>query len=181
MAEHAVRDHGIGLHVGIRDAVEIEVAERHEGIGDEARMRRAGRIVGMRPGEAAEIFERAQLVLVDAVAVGIDAAELPHRARHALPGGIFERGDALVDAAFAQQLGAGAESIERRRRLQLRAGAQRRAWRHRRPSAIGAARLTAAVGRGSGVVTGASSGVRVPSKLAAGDRPRASADKAETG
>ena len=80
-------------------------------------MRRAGRIVGVRLGEAAEIFERPLLVDADAVAVGIDAAELPDRAGHAALGGIFERQEALIDPALAQHLVAGPQRIERRDRL----------------------------------------------------------------
>ena len=45
----------------------------------------------MRVGDAAEIFERAQIVLGDAVAIGIHPAELPLRDGMAAFGRILQR------------------------------------------------------------------------------------------
>ena len=69
--------------------VEIVVAKRHKGVGDDTRLRAARRLLGMAVGDLAEIVERPQVVLRHAVAVGVHAAELPLRQRLALLGRIF--------------------------------------------------------------------------------------------
>ena len=53
------------------------MAERDEGVGDEARLRDRRVVVGVAVGELLEILERALVVARHAVAVGIHAAELP--------------------------------------------------------------------------------------------------------
>ena len=55
-----------------------------------------GLVVGMGVGDAAEIFERANVVAGDAVAFRIHAAELPLRHCVAIRGGVFERGHAAL-------------------------------------------------------------------------------------
>ena len=72
---------GVRLDLGIRDAVEVVASQRHEGVGDDRRLRRRRAVLGMRVGDAAEIFEGAQIVLDDAIAIGIHPAELPLRGR----------------------------------------------------------------------------------------------------
>ena len=103
------------------------MSERHERVGDKPRMRCAGRIVGMRLGQIAEIFERPLLIDADAVAIGVDAAELPDRTGHAALGGVFESQQALVDPPLTHHLIAGSQRVERRRRR--RNGTQRRTGR----------------------------------------------------
>ena len=90
------------------------MAERDEGVGDEARLRRVRIVVGMAVGDAAEIFERLEVVLLDAVAFGVHAAELPLRQRVAVFGGVFERLHGLVVVAGLEPMRAGAERFHRR-------------------------------------------------------------------
>ena len=89
------------------------MAELHEGIGDEARLRQMRRIFGMRAGDPAEILEGAQFVARHAIAGGIHAAELPLRQRVALIGGILQRGQRLVVLAGLERGCAGAECLDR--------------------------------------------------------------------
>src|SRR5262249_2797239 len=91
IAEHVTRAGAIGHDFRIRYASQIVMAEGDEGIGNEARLRRAGRLIGMTVGDLAEIAERAQIISWHAIAIGIHAAELP--LRHGLPliGGILQR------------------------------------------------------------------------------------------
>src|SRR5262245_5086293 len=130
IAEHVVSDVGVGLH-GARDALEVILAERHERIGHEARLRRA-LDVAIGVGKAAKIFERAGLVLADAVAVRIHAAELPDGAGNALLGGEFELLDTLVGLALAQRLGARSKGLERRERWPAGSGDRSHWYRRQR-------------------------------------------------
>jgi hypothetical protein len=98
------------------------VAERDERVGDEARLRRVRVVLGMAVGDAAEIFERLEIVLGHAVAFGVHAPEFPLRQRVALFGGVFERVDGLGLLAGFQPMRAGFEGFHRR---------QRRRGRHR--------------------------------------------------
>ena len=66
------------------------MAELHEGIRDEARLRQIRIVLGMGVGDAAEIIERAQIAARHAVARRIHAAELPLRHRVALLGGVLQ-------------------------------------------------------------------------------------------
>jgi len=101
IAEHFARDIGIGLERS-GDAVEVVEPQRHEGVGHEPRVGGAGAIVAMHRGEAAEILVGARLVRLDAIAVRVDAAELPDGAGNALLGGEFELHDCLLGLALAQ-------------------------------------------------------------------------------
>ena len=65
--------------------------KRNKGIGDEPRLRRAGRLVGMAVGDLAEIVEGAQIIARHAIAIGIHAAEFPLRDRLPLVSGILQR------------------------------------------------------------------------------------------
>ncbi len=67
------------------------MAELHERVGDEARLRKLRIVFGMGIGDAAEILEGAQFVARHAVARRIHAAELPLRQRVALLGGVLQR------------------------------------------------------------------------------------------
>ena len=69
-------------------------------------------VVAVAVGDAAEIFERAQIVLRHAVALGVHAAELPLRQRVALLGGVLKRGHRLDGVAFFERLRAGAERFQ---------------------------------------------------------------------
>ncbi len=91
IGEHLPGAIGIGLDLGVRDAVEVVAPQRHEGIGDDRRLRRRRAVLGMRVGDAAEIFEGAQIVLDDAIAIGIHPAELPLRDGMATLGGVLQR------------------------------------------------------------------------------------------
>ena len=89
-------------------------------------------------GDAAEILERLEVVLGDAVAFGIHAAELPLRQRVAFFGGVFERVDGLGLVAGLEPLRAGAERLhggDRRRGGHLAVGlaaVERQGRRHGR-------------------------------------------------
>ena len=92
------------------------MAERHEGVGDEARPRDRRVFVGVGVGELLEIFERAIVVAGDAVAVGIHAAELPEREAVAVLGGILQRHHGALLLAGLERLGGAAHRIDRRHR-----------------------------------------------------------------
>ena len=55
---HVARAAEVGLHVRIRDALAVVMAERHERVRDVARLRPGRIVVGMAVGDAAEILER---------------------------------------------------------------------------------------------------------------------------
>src|SRR6516164_8985856 len=84
IAEHVAGARAIGRDFRIRYASQIVMTEGDEGIGDEPRSRRAGRLIGMAVGDLAEIIERADVIAWDAIAVGVHTAELPLRHRLAL-------------------------------------------------------------------------------------------------
>ena len=91
IGEHLPGAIGVGLDLGVRDAVEVIASQRHEGVGDDRRLRRRRAVLGMRIGDAAEILEGAQIVLDDAIAIGIHPAELPLRHGMAALGGVLQR------------------------------------------------------------------------------------------
>src|SRR5262245_46320585 len=111
--EHLLRPHRVGFDRRVRDAIEVIVAKRDEGVGYEPGLRGAGTVVGVGIGDATEIFEGAQVAALHPVALGIHAAELPLGERVALLGGVLQRRDGLLLLAGAQRLRAGAESFDR--------------------------------------------------------------------
>ena len=92
------------------------MAKRDEGVGDKARLRRIRIVFGVAVGDAAEILEGLEIVLRDAVALGIHAAEFPLRDGVAFLGGVFQRVHALGGLAGLEPVGAGAERLGRRHR-----------------------------------------------------------------
>ena len=89
------------------------MTECNEGIGDEARLRRVGIVLGMTVRDAAEIFESLEIVLRNAVAFGVHAAELPLRERVAFFSGVFERVDRFDGFAGLEPMRARAERLDR--------------------------------------------------------------------
>ena len=90
---HLVRARRVRLDVGALDALEEIRAERHEGVGDDGRVRRIRALVGVFVGDLGEVFEGLEVVERHAVAARIHAPELPLGERVALLGGEFERLD----------------------------------------------------------------------------------------
>src|SRR6187455_2177455 len=81
VGEHLARALRVALDFRLRNSLEIIMTERNEGVRDEARLRQVGIVVGVAVRDAAEIFESLEIVLRNAVAFGIHAAEFPLRER----------------------------------------------------------------------------------------------------
>ena len=88
----------------------------HECVGNEAGLRRVRIVVGVAVGDTAEIFERLEIVLRDAITFGVHATELPLRNRVTFFGGIFERVHRLDGFAGLEPVRAGTERFHRRHR-----------------------------------------------------------------
>src|SRR5262249_19526278 len=93
IAEHVTRAGAIDHDFRIRYAGEIIMPESNEGVGDEPRLRRARRLIGMGVGDLAEIIERAQIIAWHAIAVGVHAVKLPLRHWLTLLGSVLQRGE----------------------------------------------------------------------------------------
>ena len=112
------------------DAFEIVVAERHERVRDDSAPAAPTGLSSAWPSAMRLKYSNARRSsLIDAVAVGIHAAELPLRRHHALFGGVLERHQGLLSIRL-ERAGAGAQRLN---------------------GAIGAAGAAKAVGGGSGV------------------------------
>src|SRR4029078_8014036 len=90
VGEHLSRALRVALDFRLRNSLEIIMTERNEGVRDEARLRQVGVFVCAAAGDAAEIFESLEIVLRNAVAFGIHAAEFPLRERVTFLGGVFK-------------------------------------------------------------------------------------------
>jgi hypothetical protein len=91
LAEHIARTSAIGGDFRIRNAGQVIMPKRDEGIGDELSLRRARRLVGMAVGDPAEVVEGPQIIARHAIAIGIPAVELLLRHQLSLIGGILQR------------------------------------------------------------------------------------------
>src|SRR5260370_23004766 len=117
VAEHVARAGAIDCNLRIRYPGQVVVPKRDKGIGDEPRLRRAGRLVGMAVGDLAEIVEGAQVITRHAIAIGIHAAEFPLRDRLSLLSGILQRRQrAILIWGALRWMRATAQSVGRRQR-----------------------------------------------------------------
>ena len=90
--------------------------KRHEGIGDDARLRRTRRLVRVRVGDLAEIDKSALVVLRDAVAGSIHAPDFPLRDQMALIGRVLQGGEAFGLVRAFRHARAAQAVIRRQRR-----------------------------------------------------------------
>ena len=116
------RAFGIGLDLGVGNSLQIVAAKRDEGVGDHRRLRRGRAVLGVGIGDAAEILERAQIVLGDAVALGVHPAKFPLRDRVTVLGRVLQGGQRIVGGGGLAQCTRGTD--------------RRRGGRHRHPRAI---------------------------------------------
>src|SRR5262249_12786873 len=123
VGEQIARPLWIGLHP-VGDAFDVVLAERHEGVGNVARLRRAQAVVGMALDAVLEVAEPPRMVADALITVGVLAAALPRRDRVGALGGVFERAHATLYVARLQQLHAIAERLGGR--LGVRGAGQRR-------------------------------------------------------
>jgi hypothetical protein len=113
VGEQLARPRDVRLDRAVLDSVEVVLAELDESARHERRLRRVRRVLGMGVRHLREQLERLEVVLGDAVAVLVHAAELPLRDRMAAPGGVAERIDGLGLVAREVGLGAGPEQVGR--------------------------------------------------------------------
>jgi hypothetical protein len=86
-----------------------------------ARLRRIRIVIGVAAGDAAEIFERLEIVLRDTLASGVHPAELPLCQRVTHFGSVFERVHRLDGVAGLEPIRSGAERLHRRHRRRTQA------------------------------------------------------------
>ena len=87
------------------------MAQRHERICHKARLRFVRIVLDVAVGNLPEIFKGLKVVVGNAIAFGIHAAELPLRHGMSVLGGIFKRDHCLLFFAELEPLGTGTERL----------------------------------------------------------------------
>ena len=121
IGEHLTRARRVRHDRRIGNALQIVMPQRHECVGDDARLGGAGRLIRMRVGDLTEIAERALVALRNAIADRIHATDLPLCREMPLIGRILQRGQCFgLFAAIGRAAARTAQSIARREQSRAR-------------------------------------------------------------